>query len=169
MNKLFLLLLPLLLVTTFVTAQDGPRGKDHPPLHERAKRGTPEQREARFTRIRAAREAFLTEQLSLTEKEADAFFPIYWAYDEQTREAKRATHKKYKNRATSGPLTEIEAREVLLLDRTLRQEMLTLRNQTEDKLLKILPASKIIRIPDIEKDFRKKLWDRTRGRRGGGR
>lgn len=167
MNKLFLLLLPLLLTASFVSAQpDGPPNEDRPPL-ERADK--PEQRGARFGQIRAARKAYLIEQLALTEEEAAAFFPIYWAFDEQTRKAKRATHEKYRKRATNGPLTEIEAQEILLLDRTLRQEMLTLRNQTEDKLLKILPASKVIRIPDIEKDFRRLLWDRTRGRRGGGR
>lgn len=165
MNKLFLYFLPLLLAANVASAQpDRVPGEDR-PSHERAERGTPGQRKARFARIRAARKAFLTEQLALTEKEAAAFFPIYWAYDEQTREARRATNDKLANRSKSGPLTELEAQEALLLDRTLRQELLTLRNQTEDKFLKILPASKIIRLPEIEKEFRKKLWDRTRGPR----
>jgi len=128
MNKLFLLLLPLLLTASFLAAQpDGPPNEGRPPF-ERADK--PEQRGARFGQIRAARKAYLTEQLALTEEEAAAFFPVYWAFDEQTRKAKRATNENYRNRAKNGPLTEIEAQEVLLLDRTLRQEMLTLRKKT---------------------------------------
>ena len=77
------------------------------------------------------------------------------------RRAAFGSHPKGEDNTT---LTETEARTMLLKDRTFRQEMLTLRNQTEDKLLKILPAAKIIRLPEIEKAFRKKLWERTKGR-----
>lgn len=165
MHKLFfLLLLPLLLLTAPVRAQDLPAAS--PPGERAGRLGDPAQREVFSGRIQAAREVYLTEQLALTAKEAAAFFPVYWAYDEQMREAKRATQETYRSRATSGALRETEAQELLLRDRTFRQEMLTLRNQTEDKLLKILPAAKVIRIPEIEKEFRRKLWDRARGRRG---
>lgn len=166
MNKLYPLLLPLLLVANLAIAQPGRPPRNDGPRQERTERGTPEQREARFARIRAAREAFLTEQLELTEKEATAFFPVYWAYDEKMREAKRTAFRGQKDSAKNETITEAEARTLLMKDRTLRQEMLTLRSQTEDKLLKIIPASKIIRIPEVEKAFREKLWERTRGRRG---
>jgi hypothetical protein len=169
MHKLFFLLLPLLLSASLATAQqDGPEGNDRPD-REHAENGAPGQGEARFARIRAARQVFITEQLALTDKEAAAFFPVYWAYDERMRSAKRAAFGNHPKVEGNTSLTETEARTMLLKDRTFRQEMLTLRNQTEDKLLKILPAAKIIRLPDIEKAFRRKLWERTKGRRGGGR
>jgi hypothetical protein len=34
--------------------------------------------------------------------------------------------------------------------------------EAENKYLEILPATKVLRLPDVEREFRKKLWERTR-------
>jgi len=166
MNKLLLLLLPLLLATGYATAQNDHRSNHRPP-HERGERGNPEHRAARFAKIRAARKAFITEELALTEKETAAFFPVYWMYDEKLRTSIRSSVKLRKDSAANVELAEAEARQLLLINRASRQETLALRNEMEDKLLTILPATKIIRLSEIEKEFRSKLWNRARGRWGG--
>lgn len=160
MNKLLFLL--LLLCSTALAAQPGPNG---PKRGDRTERMNPEQRGERFARIKAARQAFITEELELTTKQAEAFFPVYW--DFEMRMADGMKNGGPRNRQDQEPqkLTEKEARTNLLQRRTHRQQMLTLSLEAEDEFLKLLPATKVIRLPEVEREFRKKLWERTRKRK----
>ena len=155
MNKLFLL---LLLCATTLNAQPG---HDGPPRHA----DRPEQNAERFARIKAARQAFITEELKLTSAQAEAFFPVYWAYDKRMKDGRKTGPHRGRPGESARKLTEAEARTELLQRRTHRQQMITLSLEAEDEFLKLLPATKVIRLPEIEREFRKKLWDRTRGHR----
>lgn len=156
MNRILLLL--LLFCAAGLSAQPG-----H-PNHERRDRPekmTAEQRAERFAKIKTARQAYITEALELTPAEAAAFFPVYWDYDRRMAEGRRDGHRGRPGRKTR-ELTEKEARGELLQRRTQRQQMLTLSLEAEDAFLEILPATKVIHLPEAEREFRRKLWDRAR-------
>lgn len=157
MNKLLFLL--LLFSTTTLVAQPGREGN---PRGERTGRISPEQRAERFAKIRAARQAFITEELELTEKQAAAFFPVYWDTEQRMAESKKDGARRNHPGLAPQALTEQEARTELLKRRTQRQQMLTLSLEAEDKYLKILPATKVVRLPDVEREFKRKLWEWTR-------
>lgn len=157
MNKLLFLL--LLFCTTTLFAQPGRKG---PPRGERSERVSKEQRAERFAQIKAARQAFITEELELTDKQAAAFFPVYWDFDQRMNAGKREDLRRNRPGQAPKELTEKEARTKLLERRAQKQQMMALSLEAEDKYLKILPATKVVRLPDVERDFKKKLWERTR-------
>ncbi|TXF87077.1 hypothetical protein FUA23_18970 [Neolewinella aurantiaca] len=159
MNKLFFFLAFFMITATSLVAQPG-RNTSLPG--ERTERAGTEMRSERFGRIKAARQAFITEELALTAQQAADFFPVYWEYEERLAEGKKdGPARKTPGHATQ-EYTEEEARTELLNRRTHKQQMLTLTLEAEDKYLKILPATKVIRLPEVEREFRKKLWERTR-------
>ncbi|WP_026231574.1 hypothetical protein [Neolewinella persica] len=140
----------LCLVSVAAQAQPGnrPNGADRKEL-----------REERFAKIKAARQAYITEELELTNKEADAFFPVFWSYDERLKQ--EGTRNKERDFAPAD-LTEGEALKILRDHQARRQASLNLSIEAEDAFLKVLPARKIIQLPEVERKFRKLLWERTR-------
>lgn len=124
----------------------------------------------RHERIKLARQAFITEELELTEKEATTFFPIFWDYQRQVDEIKR---ERFHGRKKGGSkeeemaaLSEQEAKEALLSFREERKKILALSIEVEDRYLTILPAKKVIRLELAERAFRKKLWEKLGEHRG---
>ena len=157
MNKLLFLL--LLFCTTTLLAQPGREGR---PREKHAERINPEQRAEQFARIKAARQAFIIEELEITEKQAAAFFPVYWDFDQRMVEDKKDIARRNRPDQPSKKLTEQEARTKLLERRTQKKRIMALSLEAENNYLEILPATKVLRLPDVEREFRKKLWERTR-------
>jgi hypothetical protein len=125
-----------------------------------------ELRQERFAKIKAARQAYITEELELTEKEGKAFFPVFWSYEEKLKQrGAGGKEKEFKNT----DLTEGEALEILHSHRARRQASLNMNMEAEEAYLKVLPARKVILLPEVERKFRKLLWERTREIRKGRR
>lgn len=119
-----------------------------------------EARGERFAKIKEAREAFIAEQLELTPRQAEAFFPVFWSYEEKMRDG--LPRRDRKDGETTAPLTETQALAQLRSQQAQRQQLLALKTEAEEAFLKIIPATKVIRLPEVEKEFRQKLWERTR-------
>lgn len=118
-----------------------------------------ELRQERFAKIKAARQAYITEELELTEKEGESFFPVFWSYEEKLKLRRvGGKEKEFKN----ADLTEKEALEILRSHRARRQAALEMNLEAEEAYLKVLPARKVILLPEVEMKFRKLLWERTR-------
>lgn len=153
MLKHLIILLALFATSTPILAQPGSSGEAD-----------------RFARIKAAKEAFLREELPLSEKEAAAFFPIYWRYEQELRGNRSGRGGRHGGRnAPEGQLTEAEAIDRLRVNRTRRREMMALQEKSEDAYLKILPATKVIRLHRVEREFREKLLRRLKHSRSGSR
>lgn len=153
MNMFFpnrLLLILFLMLPTLAFAQPG---KDRPGGE-------------RFERIKAAREAFMTEELSLTKAEAKAFFPVYWTQEDKVRTARKEARTAVRQQTKTSPMTEADAKRVIELRRQEMREQLALRIAAEDAYLRVLPAAKVIRIPEAERAFRERLWEHRRQGRG---
>ena len=119
-----------------------------------------EARGERFAKIREAREAFIAERLELTPRQAEAFFPVFWSYEEKMREGMPRRDRK-EGEATAS-LTEAQALTQLRSQQAQRQQLLDLKTEAEEAFLKILPATKVLRLPEVEKEFRQRLWERAR-------
>lgn len=102
------------------------------------------QKEGKRERIKAIKVAFITEQLNLSEKESQEFWPVYNTFEEKTNTIRfkevRAIRKKIRdnfdtmsNANASTLLNELNAAEI---------RMHELRMGLSKKLLNIIPAKK---------------------------
>lgn len=123
----------------------------------------------RFERIKALKVSFLTEQLELTPGEAQKFWPVYNSYDSQMddlRTEERELYKQlYSRHRERNSLTEEQAKvaKEKYLELTLSKWKLqkALMTDLEGKI----PNSKIIFIPEAERDFGKKLFEEYKKRK----
>lgn len=123
---------------------------------------------SRFERIRIAKEAFLREELALTEAEAARFFPVYWTYDAQLRRGRRH-HGRSHGRTQQSTVAEADALAILERRREERRKMCDLQTEAEDAYLKILSPSKVLGLQRAEREFREKLLRRIKQSRAGRR
>lgn len=122
----------------------------------------------RHAKIKALKVAHITEQLDLTPKEAEGFWPIYNASEEKM-EALRTIERreiigKIKNDFES--LTDTEA--TALIEKTLEvkeKELQTFRALVKD-LKGVIPPKKIILLRKAEDDFKRQLLEHFRNKRG---
>jgi hypothetical protein len=129
--------------------------------------GTEREGKAAFERIKTARQQFLTEKLELTTKEAEAFFPLFWRYDEQMRTIMREDDpgRRDRRKTDNSPVSEAEARK-MLEDQLARMESMTaLKRESTDAYLRVIPAAKLIQLEEANREFRRELLDRLRNRR----
>lgn len=124
---------------------------------------------SRKEKIRALKVSFITQELSLTEKEGELFWPIYDKY-EVKRMALRKSHKamrdKFKGRDVE-ELSDLEAKELLDAEMKFRQDKLALDQSFEKELLAVLPVKKVLKYYRAERNFRRQLLKKMRGGRKG--
>lgn len=114
-------------------------------------------------RIKAQKIAFITAQLELSTEEAQAFWPVFNAYEADTESIKnkqlRPVRKAMRN---SESLSEEEA--VELLDKMIaaETELHQLRLDLISDLKEILPPQKILKLKAADDEFNKKLFERLK-------
>lgn len=122
-------------------------------------------------RIKALKISFITERLSLTEDEAQKFWPAYNAFEEKLNEIRfkeiRSIRKEI--REDLDTMTEEDASALIKRFRKAENEMHDLKNAFAEKLSKIISAKKIIQLRIAEDDFKRKMLDEFKKRRGMGR
>ena len=116
-------------------------------------------------KIKALKIAHITEQLDLTEKEAQAFWPIYNA-NEEARQKLREASRGDKRIKLDG-LTEAQAKEHLEARFKMDEERFKLQKEYYTKLLNILSAKKIIKLFEADHSFRRKMIDQFKQRHRG--
>jgi predicted ATPase with chaperone activity len=133
----------LLLAPLALLAQPGSRGK-----------------EAVQDRIRAQRIAIYTDVLKLTSTEAEGFWPVYNKFLED-----RETVQDQMKSIRRDNLSDAESEEQLKKFYELKQKELDLEKDMVQKLRKVIPLQKILKIPDAEREFRRTVLERARERR----
>lgn len=143
MKKLIFIL--VLLVSINATAQRGEKGE----------------------RIKALKVAFITEQLNLTAKESQGFWPIYNAFEKETHAIRfkemRAIRKEIK--ANLETMSDADASALIKRLNAAENKMHKLRTELSEKLTNVIPAKKIIRLKIAEDDFRRKMLDELKKRK----
>jgi hypothetical protein len=112
----------------------------------------------RFENFRSSRIAFITEQINLTPKEAEVFWPVYNEFD-----SKRQSINKEKIKVAGyyiivkENLNEQEASEIADKIIGLQKKEVLLSEEYNVKFKAVLPASKVLKLYYSELQFKKQL------------
>lgn len=119
-------------------------------------------------KIKSLKVAFITEKLSLTPEEAQAFWPLYNTHEEEMN-----TFRSMERREIRGPMRNMEALETAeaeaLIDKLMALEKEKQQKQEAflGKMRKIIPAKKVLLLMQSEEDFKRKLIQQYRDNRRG--
>ncbi|MDG3581503.1 MULTISPECIES: hypothetical protein [Galbibacter] len=123
------------------------------------------QKKSKRDHIKSLKIAYITDHLDLTTEEAQKFWPIYNAYDEEMYRVKYAQYKKIKHQLKDEGfenLTENEAKEVLKKLQQIEKDEYELNKRFVENLDNVISAKKIIYLKKLEDDFNRELLDRLR-------
>lgn len=124
--------------------------------------------EGRKEKIRAYKIAYLTDQLDLTEQEAEKFWPIYNAHDKQLMQIRRNKHRNtmHKIRENGGPESYDAAGSTSVLNELISydKEMQATREQLFTELKSVLSPNKLLKLYIAESNFNKKLLNEYKKR-----
>ena len=119
-------------------------------------------------RIKTLKVAFITERLALTSSEAQDFWPVYNAHEEQVEKLRRKERQRFGSQLPFlDDLSENEAAQLLGEFKGLQIEKHEVEQTFIQDLANVLPAKKIILLFKAEEDFKKRLVQQVRKRRGG--
>lgn len=110
-------------------------------------------------RIKAMKTAFITQELNLSQAEAEKFWPVYNKYDNQLRALKKKEREEVRNvlRNDIQSLNDAQASDLLKKMNTLDKEEQELKQEMETELLKQISPVKMIRLRKAEHDFHMQL------------
>lgn len=118
-------------------------------------------------RIKSLKIAFISEKLALTPKEAEKFWPIYNEH-EDTADLLRQKERKYfgRNSADVAMLSDAQASQLLKELEAMHEERYKSGKVYVQKLKTAIPEKKIILLLKTEENFKRKLIQQFRLRRG---
>ncbi|MBC3757651.1 sensor of ECF-type sigma factor [Hyunsoonleella sp. SJ7] len=121
----------------------------------------------KWERIKALKVAFITEKLDLSEKESQEFWPVYNAFEEKTNTIRHKEMKSLRKeiRENTDTMSDNEALVLIERFRKAENEMHRLRIEFSEKLSKIIPPKKIIKLRLAEEDFRQQMFEEYKKRR----
>ncbi|WP_223649063.1 hypothetical protein [Hymenobacter psoromatis] len=117
----------------------------------------------RITQLDNAKIAFITSRLTLTQDEAQRFWPLYNEFVGRRRELNRST-RLLRNEAKNPTLSDVQLRDNFNQDFALRQQQLDLEKSYFDRLQKSLTMRQVAELYQAERDFTKEVLKRVAGR-----
>ncbi|TPG66446.1 hypothetical protein [Hymenobacter nivis] len=118
-------------------------------------------RAERLSQLDNARIAFFTSRLSLTQDQAQRFWPVYNEFITRRRALNRAS-RSLKREQIEG-LTDQQIRENLTQTYATRQQELNLEKEYFDKFQKVLSLRQVAQLLAAERDFTKEVIKRVAG------
>lgn len=122
------------------------------------------QHDERRERVKALKIAFITERLGLTEREAQKFWPIYNAFEDENNNLRKEAYDKRKAENVDA-LTEAEAKIILNEIVSIENKRHKLREKFMKDLLTAIPAKKVILLKSTEDAFNKRMFEEWKKRR----
>ena len=102
--------------------------------------------------------AFITEKLKLTPKEAQVFWPVYNEFDSKRQSLNKERLQAGKNyQLNQNTITEKEASELADLLISLQKKEALLAEEYNAKFKAILPATKVVKLYQVELQFKREL------------
>ena len=114
-------------------------------------------------KIEALRVSFISSKVSLTNPEAQLFWPLYNEYNDKADFLKKSFRQQYVKEVDFNALTDKEAEAYLNAEITLKQKEFELSKEYYGKFKKIISAKKITLIRRAEEDFKKELIKNIKG------
>lgn len=125
------------------------------------------QRKPDRDKIKTLKVAFITERLSLTSSEAEAFWPIYNKYEEERLNLRKREWKEVWDKlSTIDDISEKEATGLLNKYIALEDEEEKLDKAYLQKLSKVITAKKTLLLMKAEEDFKRQLIKQAHQRQG---
>jgi hypothetical protein len=115
-------------------------------------------------RVKALKIAFITERLALTESEAQKFWPIYNAFEEENNKLRRQSYSKRKAENFE-TMTESDAKNLLSDMASIENQRHKLREKFMKDLLTAIPAKKVVLLKITEDAFNKRMFEEFKKRR----
>ena len=121
-------------------------------------------------KVKALKVAYITEQLELTTDEAQKFWPIYNAFDENQSELRHEKMRAILDRFKPGnveKLSEKDASNSLAQMEKIEEDLFNLKKKFIKDLQGVISAKKIIKLKKAEEDFNRELLKQMREKRRG--
>lgn len=112
-------------------------------------------------KIKALKVAFITQELNMTPKTAQKFWPVYNQYEQEKRELHRRENVDWDN---IGTISEEKAEEMIKEYLAVEREEYVIKKKLFSDLGKFLTAKEIIKLHQLESDFNKKIIKEYRHR-----
>jgi len=124
------------------------------------------QRGQNLARIHAAKMAYITDRLHLSQKQATEFVPLYNEYEREVRDTRQSYLGRYKN---TNPDAADDATSRQFIDDNLdyQQQVIVIKRKYNDRFLKILSPQQLSDLYVSEREFRQMLMQRLKEQRGG--
>lgn len=113
-------------------------------------------------KLKAQRVAFITQQLNLTEKEAQTFWPVYNSYQAEMEQLRAAMEIK-----PQGDLTDKEAEDMMNSVLDAKAKEIDVQRRYIQKFKSAIPPRKIAMLFRSERQFKEKVISNIRDRRHG--
>jgi len=121
-------------------------------------------------RIKAYKTAYITQELDLSSKEAEKFWPVYNDYEKKLFSLRvlkvRKERDRIKNQGGFEELSDKEAKEALDNMIQNEKEIIKIKEELYKELSDVLPPVKILKLYKAEMDFNKKLLSQYKKSRG---
>jgi len=116
-------------------------------------------------KMKSLRIGFLTDQLSLTPSESQAFWPIDNAYHEKLKGLKESMKPK-KGRVDVDEMSDSEIRSMINRHFELREQEISLMKKYYADLGNVLPMKKVGKLHLAEAKFKRRILSMARGQKG---
>ena len=122
----------------------------------------------RNERIKALKIAYITEQLNLSSSEAERFWPVYNDHEEKMMSLRKKERREVFQRFRDGAedMSNEEANELLDIALTVKTKELEFLKDLVANLRPVISPKKIIKLKKVEEDFKRRLLERFKQRRG---
>ncbi|GAA4008194.1 hypothetical protein GCM10022408_20400 [Hymenobacter fastidiosus] len=122
-------------------------------------------RQARLSQLENARIAYLTEKISLTQDQAQKFWPVYNEFTGKRRDINKRLRLLRINNADG--LTDQQIKDNLTQGLALRQNEVSLEKEYFDKFQKVLTIRQVSKLFLAEREFTREVLRRVAGGRPG--
>jgi len=155
-------LIPLLLLFAIVFST---KAQQQQPQQQQEDDAEPAQVDPKAQeKINSLRIAYLTDKLGLTPEQAEKFWPIYREFAQKRMEIRNELREAKKGVDKNNPDPK-KQQELVDLSLKVKQRVLDLEKDYSGRLLKVVTAEQMLRLPGAEADFRGYLNDLLQQRR----
>ena len=118
----------------------------------------------RLNQLDNARIAFITARITLTQDQAQRFWPMYNEFVAKRRDLNRTARQLRLATANNSALTDAQLRDNFTQDFGIRQQQLNLEKDYFERAQKVLSLRQLAQLYQAERDFTKEVLQRVAGR-----
>ena len=115
-----------------------------------------------FNRIKAESHSFMTKEAGLSGQEAARLFPVF----DEMRSKQRVYFEKLRAIFSAKPSSEREANKIIEQADAYEIQLKQIEQRYHKEMLKVLPATKLLRVLEAERRFHRQMFRKMAGKKG---